>query len=95
MIHRLSVWFSGADDADEDDRGRMGLRCRAVPLLPVAAGGQRTGRPQIPGGAALFHGQQRVVAGFADGVRQVEQRLEAVFALEPKRRVRGIFPGAG
>jgi transposase len=35
------------------------------------------------------------VASVASGVRQLEQRLETVFALEPKRRVRGILPGAG
>ncbi len=35
------------------------------------------------------------MASVAGGIRQVEQRLEAVFALEPKRRVRGVLPGAG
>jgi transposase len=35
------------------------------------------------------------VASVARGVRQLEQRLEAVFAAEPKQCVRGILPGAG
>ena len=34
------------------------------------------------------------MASVAGGIRQVEQRLEAVFALEPKRHVRGVLPGA-
>jgi transposase len=35
------------------------------------------------------------VASVARGVRQLEQRLEAIFASEPKRHVRGVLPGAG
>ena len=35
------------------------------------------------------------MASVARGVWQLEQRLEAIFASEPKRHVRGVLPGVG
>src|SRR6478672_2630899 len=46
----------GGRDADWDDGGRLGGGCEAVSGLPLAAGRQGPQRPQVPRGAALFHG---------------------------------------
>jgi transposase len=57
----------------------------------LAARRQGSRRPTVPGGAALFCGSQRDLARAAGRVWQLEQRLEAVLATEPFRRVRGVF----
>src|SRR6478672_11588196 len=46
----------GGRDADGDDGGRLGGGSEAVSGLPLAAGRQGPQRPQVPRGAALFHG---------------------------------------
>lgn len=60
-----------------------------VPGGALAPGGQGARRSQVSGSAALFCGSQHHVAGFADGVWCLEQRLEAVLAAQPARRFRG------
>ena len=47
------------------------------------------------GSTALFHCPQHLQARFAGGVRQVEQRLEAVLAAQSDWRVRGVVSDAG
>ena len=51
-------------------------------------------RPQVPRGAALFHGPQRHLAGAPCRVRQLEQHLETVLAAEPSGCLRGLVRGA-
>ncbi len=74
-------------------------------VLVHRAGGFRRGavapwrsgsrRPQVLGSAAFLYGPQHHMAGSAGRVRQLEQRLEAVLAAQPLRRVRGILPASG
>src|SRR6478672_3757654 len=84
----------GGRDADGDDGGRLGGGSEAVSGLPLAAGRQGPQRPQVPRGAALFHGPQRYLAGAPCRVRQLEQHLETVLAAEPSGCLRGLVRGA-
>src|SRR4051812_50055920 len=70
----------GGRDADGDDGGRLGGGCEAVSGLPLAAGRQGAQRPQVPRGAALFHGPQHHVAGAPRRVWELEKQLEKLFA---------------
>jgi hypothetical protein len=54
-----------------------GIRCG--PIVPWRA---RPRRWQIPGSTAFLHGAQHYVAGYASGVRQLEQHLEALLAAQ-------------
>src|SRR4051812_3026003 len=84
----------GGRDADGDDGGRLGGGCEAVSGLPLAAGRQGPQRPQVPRGAALFHGPQHHVAGAPGRVRQLEQHLETLLAAEPSDLGPDIAPRA-
>src|SRR3954470_8554998 len=80
----------GGRDADGDDGGRLGGGCEAVSGLPLAAGRQGPPRPQVPRGAALFHGPQHHAGGAPGRVRQLEQHLETLLAAEPSGCLRGL-----
>src|SRR5205823_4669657 len=64
---------------------------RNVLRLLLAAWRQGTHRPLVLRSAALFCRPQCDLAGAAHGVRQLEQRLEAVLAVEPVGRVLDIL----
>ena len=76
------------------DRCRLGAGGRDLSGVPLAAGRQGPGRPQVPGGHPLLRGPQHHLASAAGHLRQVEQRLEALLAPEPGGRVRGVLRGA-
>ena len=78
----------GSSDADTVERGGMGTGAAGLPGLSLAPRRQGAGRPQVSGSGALFLGAQHHLAGAAGGVRQLEQRLEALLAAEPGRGVR-------
>ena len=48
---------------------------------------QRTGRPEVSGGAALFYGPQHHLARPFGGVRPLEFDLETLLAAEPSRHL--------
>src|SRR5260370_1634999 len=81
--------FGGADNADADDGCRLGNRRRSFPGGALASRGQGARRPQVSASATLFYGSQHHLASLAGGVWQLEQRVEAVLAAEPKGRLRG------
>jgi transposase len=73
----------------------MGVHGRSLPGGSLASRRQGPRRPQILGGAALFCRPQHHLARSAEGIWQLEQRLEAVLAVEPERRVRGLLSITG
>src|ERR1044071_8593279 len=74
------VGLRRAGHADQDERGGLGFYAEGVPGSPAAPGRQGSGRPQIPGSAALLHRSQHHLAGVAHRVRCLEHGLETPFS---------------
>src|SRR3954470_24903171 len=85
------VGLGGADHADADDGGGLGDGAGGVPGLPLAARREGPQRPSLPRSAALLRGPQHHLAGSARGIWTLELGLEALLALEPGGRVRGLL----
>src|SRR5215211_4075788 len=74
---------------------RLETRFADIPGGTLAARGQGPGRSQVSGGTALLHGPQTHVARSSARVRALEQRVEAVLAIEPVRDLRSLLRCAG
>jgi transposase len=95
MSDSWRVGLGSADHVDADDGSGLGVGARRLQGGVLAARRQGPRRPSLPGSAALLHGSQHHLAGSAGPVREVELGLEAVLALEPGWRVRGVLRNAG
>ena len=87
----VGLWRT--NHADRHDRNGLGDRSARFRGCPVAARRQGPRRPQISRSPALFHGPQRHLARFPARVRQLEQRVEALLAVEQVRRLRSVLRG--
>jgi len=85
------VGFWRTDHADDHDGKGLGDRFAGIPGIALAARGQGPQRPEVPGGTALFRGSQHLLASSSGKIRTLEQRLEAVLAVEPSRDLRSLL----
>lgn len=91
-------WEAGsreAGHADEDDGSGLDDCACGVRGGALAARRQGAERPQVPRSGALFLRAQHHLAGAAGRIRQLEQRVETVLAIEPGGRVRSHVRSAG
>lgn len=90
MIFGRAV-FRRTHHADGDDRGKPGDCSTGFPSGTLAPWRQRTRRPGVSGGAALFYRLQHHLARPSGGFRPLEFDLETLLAAEPSRHLRGLF----
>ena len=94
VIHRQPVYQEDRH-VDEDDGTRLESCAGGFSQQPAPTGRQGPQRPAVSGSAALFLGSQYHLAGFAQTIWQLEQRLETILALKPVRRFRSVFRDIG
>src|SRR5262245_40537148 len=85
------VGFGRTDHAHHHDGSGLDHHFAGIPGVMLASWREGPGRPEVSGGAAVFHGPHHHLAGTAGAIRQLEQRLEAVLAVEPGRHLEAFF----
>jgi hypothetical protein len=89
------VGFWRTDHADDHDGKRLDNRFAGISGVALAARRQGPERPEVLGGTALFCGSQHLLASSSGKIRTLEQRLEAVLAVEPSRDLRSLLRRPG
>jgi transposase len=89
------VGFWRTDHAHDHDGAGLDHRFAGIPGVVLAARRQGAGRPEVLGGTALFCGSQHHLARSSGKIRALEQRVEAVLAVEPSRDLRSLLRRPG
>src|SRR5271169_613310 len=90
-----AVGFWRTDHADHHDGRGLDNCFEGIRGISLTARRQGTERPEVSRSSAVFRGSQHHLAGSPGKVWALEQRLEAVLALEPVRNFRGFLRCAG
>ena len=86
-----AVGFWRTDHAHHHDGSGLDDCLANIRSFTLTTGRQGAGRPKISRSPALFRGSQHHLACAPGPIRALEQRVEAVLAIEPDRYIRSLL----